>query len=77
MIELGNALRSIGVEIPVDVYEALARLSKFYIPEISRCMGRGAPVDYYIDSEAREALQLAEMVVTWVRGVWKRLVRKV
>jgi HEPN domain-containing protein len=77
LIELGNALRSMGVEIPADIYEALARLSKFYIPtRYPDAWSEGAPEDYYTDSEAGEALQLAEKVVTWVRDVWKRLLRK-
>jgi HEPN domain-containing protein len=66
-----------GVEIPADIYEALARLSKFYIPtRYPDAWSEGAPEDYYTDSEAGEALQLAGKVVTWVRDVWKRLLRK-
>ncbi len=77
LIELGNSLRNMGVEVPADIYKALARLSKFYIP--TRCpnsWSEGAPEDYYTNSEAGEAIQFAEKIIAWVRDIWKKLSRR-
>lgn len=77
LIDLGNALRSIGLEIPRELYEVLARLSKFYIPtRYPDAWVEGIPEDYYTENEAREAIELAEKVATWVLTTWRRLSRK-
>ena len=77
LIELGNTLRNIGIEIPIDIYEALARLSKFYVPtRYPDAWSEGVPEDYYTEGEAREAIQLAEKVINWVIDVWRKLLRK-
>lgn len=58
LVELGNALRSIGIEIPKDIYEAFVRLSKFYIPtRYPDVWTEGIPEDYYTENEATEAIR--------------------
>ncbi|MEM2201494.1 MAG: HEPN domain-containing protein [Ignisphaera sp.] len=77
LIELGNSLRSIGVEIPRDIYEVLARLSKFYVPtRYPDAWSEGIPEDYYTEGEAREAIEFAEKVLTWVITLWRKLLKK-
>ncbi len=77
LIELGNALKNMDIEIPLNVYEALARLSKFYIPtRYPDAWSEGVPEEYYTDNEAEEAIRLAESVIEWVRDVWRRLLRR-
>ncbi|MEM0153973.1 MAG: HEPN domain-containing protein [Ignisphaera sp.] len=76
LIELGNTLRDMGVELPRDIYEALARLSKFYVPtRYPDAWSEGIPEDYYTEGEAREAIEFAEKVVTWVTAVWRKLLK--
>lgn len=76
LIELGNALRAIGVEVPKDAYEALARLSKFYVPtRYPDAWTEGVPEDYYTEGEAREAIEMAEKILAWVFTTWVRLRR--
>ncbi|MEM2009137.1 MAG: HEPN domain-containing protein [Ignisphaera sp.] len=76
LVELGNVLKSIGIEISIDIYEALVRLSKFYIPtRYPDVWSEGVPEDYYTESESREAIEFAEKVIDWVISVWRKLLK--
>ncbi|MEM1920759.1 MAG: HEPN domain-containing protein, partial [Ignisphaera sp.] len=59
-----------------DIYEALVRLSKFYIPtRYPDVWSEGVPEDYYTESESREAIEFAEKVIDWVISVWRKLLK--
>ena len=67
----------LGVRAPEEVRDACLRLNKMYIP--TRCPGawtEGIPEEYYGESEAREAIMLAEHIIAWVEEVWRRLSRR-
>lgn len=77
LIELGNALKNVGIEVPDDIYEVVTRLSKFYIPtRYPDAWSEGVPEDYYTEIEAREAIDFAEKVISWVENVWKKLLKR-
>jgi len=74
--KLLEELRALGIDVPRDVDEACIRLNKFYTPtRYPDVWPEGIPEEFYSESEAREAIELAKRVIEWVEGVWRRLSR--
>ena len=72
-----NYIRELGVQVPKDIDEACIRLNKMYTPtRYPDVWSEGIPEDFYSESEAREAIDLARRVIEWVESTWRRLLRR-
>jgi len=66
----------LSVQPPQNIYEACIRLNKFYIAtRYPNALSEGIPEEYYIYSEAEEAIHYAEIVLSWVEEIWRELSR--
>ena len=75
--KLLDNLKSVGVEPPRDIVEVCMRLNKLYTH--TRCPDvwpEGIPEEFYSESEAREAIELAKRVIEWAESVWRELLRR-
>jgi len=60
---------AVYADIPSGVREACARLNRFYIPtRYPNAFDRGAPVDQFLESDARQALQDAAEVIRFAES---------
>ncbi len=67
----------LGLEPPRDITEACMRLNKMYTPtRYPDVWPEGIPEDFYSESEAREAIDLAKRVIEWVESAWRELSRR-
>lgn len=74
LIRLGGDAEIAGVEAPSDVRDALARLSRHYIPaRHPDAHPAGSPGTRYRASDAAEAIADSERVLRFVDGTWKSL----
>ncbi len=69
---LNDLLRCVAnhTEVPKSVQEACARLNRYYIPtRYPNAFDHGAPVDQFLESDAREALTLLQEVMKFVQDI--------
>ena len=75
--EFGHALTRLvqGVgDVPDDIYEACARLDKYYTaPRYADMWSEGSPHEYYTRKEAEEAIYYAELIINFIEDRWKSL----
>lgn len=58
------------ITAPEEVHRACARLNRYYIPtRYPNAFDRGAPVDQFFESDAKEAVKDAELVIEFARRV--------
>ena len=70
---LTKLIRELG-EVPEDIYEACARLDKFYTaPRYADMWSEGAPHEYYTKREAEEAIYYAKQIIVFIESKWKSL----
>ncbi|NPB01056.1 MAG: HEPN domain-containing protein [Crenarchaeota archaeon] len=75
--KLLNILRSIGIEVPIEVEHACNLLNKYYIPtRYPDAWSEGIPEEYFTREDAENAIKSAELVLSWVDSVWRRLLRR-
>lgn len=72
---LGRAAENaIGAALPEDVREAVARLSRHYLPSrYPDALPGGAPLDHYTAADSSQALDDANLVSDFVRRAWDGL----
>ena len=67
----------LGIEPDKSIEEACIRLNKHYIPtRYPDVWSEGVPEEYYLRSEAEEAISNAFIVIRWVEEIWRKLSRE-
>lgn len=75
LLALGRAVaKATGAVLPEDVWEALARLGRHYLPaRYPDALPGGAPLDHYTAADSSQALDDAILVSDFVRRAWDGL----
>ena len=74
LVRLLRSVAELGIEVPEEIEEHCARLSKYYgITRYPNMWESGIPEEYFTRGEAEEALERCERVLEWVERVWREL----
>jgi HEPN domain-containing protein len=75
LLTLGRAVTgATGVALPEDVEEALARLTRHYLPaRYPDALPGGTPLDHYTAADSSQALEDAALISGFVRRAWDEL----
>jgi HEPN domain-containing protein len=65
-----------GLATGEDIVQAAKDLDKYYVPtRYPNAWSEGSPHEYYTKIDARQAIDQARQVLSWVDEVWRRLRR--
>jgi len=69
--------KELGIEAPINVKQACTTLDKYYIPiRYPDAWVEGVPEDYFTESDARDAINKALLIIKWVKETWRKLLRE-
>jgi hypothetical protein len=69
--------KELSIEAPIDVKQACTTLDKYYIPiRYPDAWVEGAPEYYFTESDARDAINKALLIIEWVEETWRKLLRE-
>ncbi|WP_018461624.1 HEPN domain-containing protein [Thermus oshimai] len=69
-----SVLEGAGVAIPPELLESAQELDIHYVPaRYPDAYPEGSPFEFYNAKRAREALEAARRILTWVEDAWRAL----
>lgn len=67
-------LEQIGIKVPEEIMENAKYLDKLYVPtRYPNAWSEGSPHEYYTRKDSENAIRAAELIINWVRKIWKML----
>ncbi len=72
----GHSVSRLLIELsaPAHLVDCGKKLDRHYLaPRYPNQWAEGAPIDYYLEEDAKEAINIAEKMMEWVRGCFRQL----
>ena len=67
--------KELGIEAPIDVKQACTTLDKYHISiRYPDAWVEGVPEYYFTESDARDAINKALLIIEWVEETWRKVI---